>query len=632
MNDAPPRRFPWPRVRGVGAFALVAVVAFMLGAVVFRGSCTAGSGSTPAHSAHGVHDGGGTSDPAATIWTCAMHPQIRQPEPGKCPICGMDLVKVTGDGDDDARPDRVTLSPRAQALARLRTTTVHRMVDPTAELRLLGRIEADETRSRAVTAWIGGRIDRLHVRTTGERVRAGQTIATLYSPEVLAAHQDLIAAGRQVTRMGAATPTARTAAEAAREAARDRLRLLGVTDDRVLAMESAEQPTRQIDIRSPFAGTVIERLATEGAFVATGQPLYRVADLSTVWVQLDAYERDLSALQVGQAVSVNVTAIPEESFDGKVAFIDPTVDPMRRTARVRVEVSNKDGRLRPGMFAHAIVQGTPGVQADRPLAIPHTAALFTGRRSLVYVEVPHADRPTYEARVVRLAPRAGDVFPVVAGLAEGERVVTKGAFVLDADLQIRGGASMMAGPDDLGEGPWDQVIELPTSERQKLRPVVSAYLELQQALTRDDLPGATAAGLLLRDGTVAVNLASPQTAKDAWAKLAEALGRQAVMISQADTLEGARAPFEALSAAVEVLLRIFGDPLDRRLSIAFCPMAHGRGATWVQAGEEVENPYFGPSMLDCGELREHVAPGAYLPMPVTPRVVSPGDAHQGHKH
>jgi membrane fusion protein, copper/silver efflux system len=506
---------------------------------------------------------------------------------------------------------------------------VRRMDDPSAEVRLLGRVEPDERTSKTVTAWVGGRIDRLHVKVTGERVRAGQTIATLYSPEVLAAHQDLIAARRQVDRMKAASETARSGAEAALGAARERLRLLGVADERLRAMEAADQPARQLEIRTPFPGTVIERLATEGSYVTTGEPLYRIADLSRVWVQLDAYERDLAALRVGQAVRITVESLPGETFEGKITFIDPTVDTQRRTARVRVEVGNPQGRLRPGTFAQAIVQGQPGTTAERPLVIPHTAPLFTGRRSVVYVEVPDAERPTYESRVVRLGTRAGDVYPVVAGLAEGERIVTSGAFALDADLQIRGGASMMTGPDDTDKGPWDQVLGVPPEERAKLRPVIDAYLELQRALAADDLPGAKQAGGALAKSATAITIARPAEAKEAWPPLAAELRTHAEHVAQATSLEIARGAFEAASARVKVLLRRFGNPLERPLQVAFCPMAAGGGASWVQDGTEILNPYFGKSMLSCGEFREKAGARAYLPQPVAP---TPPPTHEGHQH
>ncbi|MDH3819379.1 MAG: efflux RND transporter periplasmic adaptor subunit, partial [Myxococcales bacterium] len=326
------------------AVPVVAAVAFGLGGLSQRGA----ESPDPGAEAH-VHEA------TETIWTCSMHPQIRQSDPGQCPICGMDLIPVelsTASGEGDAR--RVSLSERAKILARVRTAKAERLGLGSAERRLLGRVDYDEKSLRTVTAWVGGRIDRLHVSTTGERVKRGQVIATLYSPEMYTAHQDLIQARQQFELLQeTATPSASRASEAALNASRDRLRLLGVPDGELRAMERADKPSERARIRTPFGGTVIERLATQGSYVETGSGLYRVADLSTLWVQLDAYESDLPVLNPGQNVSIRVEALPGEVFKGRVTFVDPVVDPNTRTARVRIEVKNKDGRLRPGMFVEA---------------------------------------------------------------------------------------------------------------------------------------------------------------------------------------------------------------------------------------------------------------------------------------
>jgi len=425
------------------ALPIVALVAFGLGRGLIGGSEAPAPVTGSDDHAH---------DTKETIWTCSMHPQIRQTEPGQCPICGMDLIPVEGaTGANEGDPRRVSLSERAKILARIRTAEAQRLGSGRVERRLLGRVDYDERSLRTVTAWIGGRIDRLHVSTTGERVKRGQVIATLYSPEVYSAHQDLIQARQQFERLqDGATPSSRRAAELALDAARDRLRLVGVPDGELRTMERADKPSERARIRTPFGGTVIERLATQGSYVETGTGLYRVADLSTLWVQLDAYESDLPMLKAGQGVLLRVEALPGEEFKGRVTFVDPVLDPQTRTARVRIEVKNQDRRLLPGMFVEASVQSDgAGKSAEQaPVVIPATAPLFTGRRSVVYVEVEGAEKPTYEARVVTLGPRMGDLYPVLAGLQDGERVVIHGAFAIDADLQIRGGDSMMKVPDD----------------------------------------------------------------------------------------------------------------------------------------------------------------------------------------
>jgi Cu(I)/Ag(I) efflux system membrane fusion protein len=550
------------------------------------------------------------SEPAtamATEWTCSMHPSVRQPEPGACPICGMDLI--TAQSADAAGAHRVTLSPRARALAQLRTTEVVHQADAAAELRLLGRIEPAESTRRDVTTWIGGRIDRLHVNTTGERVQQGQTIATLYSPEVYTAHQDLITARAQVGRLEAGSPSSRAAADAALAAARERLRLLGVPNDELDALATAEQPVRSVPIRSPFAGTVIELHATQGAYVQTGALLYRVADLGTLWVQLDAYERDITRLALGQTVSLRVDALPGELFDGQIGFIEPTVDPQRRTARVRVVVDNPGGRLRPGLFAEAVVR-TPADEGQSPLVIPDTAPLFTGRRSLVYVEVQTEHGPAYEPRTVRLGPRLGEVYPVVSGLSAGERVVSRGAFAVDADLQLRGGPSMMTRADDRTlEEP--AAVTLSTEARDRLRPAVERYLDVQRALAEDDLTAATTAAAALGAALAGLTLSGEAEAR--WQPIARALREHAAQIHEATDLPRARGGFEPLSAAIEALLTQLGNPLDQPLHVAFCPMALGQdGARWVQAGTRIDNAYFGDAMRSCGEIYQAVEPRTHL--------------------
>lgn len=615
---------------------VLVVLAFLLGLRTGRGAESHGEG--PSSQAAHQHDGGVGSEPeATTIWTCSMHPQIRSDQPGQCPICGMDLIPVQNEGgsDDDDAPNRVTLTKRAKALSRIVTEEVRRAAVEAVELRLLGRVEYDERRVRTVTSWTTGRIDRLHVAVTGQKIGRGQVIATLYSPEIYSAHQDLIQAAKQIKRLSAGTPTARAAAGSALKATQERLRLLGVTDQDLTKMERAERPFRQVPIHANVGGTVIERLINEGAYVNPGTGIYRVADLSKVWVQLDAYERDLSMISRGQKVALSISAFPEETFEGTVAFIDPVLDRRTRTSQVRVEVGNRDGRLQPGMFAEATVAGGNGELGLKQLVIPESAPLFTGRRSVVYVEVPDAKRPTYEARQVRLGHKTGDVYPVIAGLQEGERVVTNGAFTLDADLQIKGGRSMMAQPDDTEPGQLDQVVQADPEFMSSLEPVMGAYLSIQERLGEDDFAAAKAAmGALGRE---VGRVSSPRSteAREAWTSLAERLGQRASAGAEAENVETARVTFEHLSGLVRTLLERFGNPLSTPVRVAFCPMAFdNRGAEWIQRAEEIDNSYFGDAMRRCGSIRATVGPAEHLASLEAPSSDSnrPAPASQGHNH
>ncbi|PRP90643.1 Cation efflux system protein CusB precursor [Enhygromyxa salina] len=617
-DEAPSSWLPWVLV------PLVAFVAFGLGRCVPR------LRSPEPESA----------EVEAEVWTCSMHPQVRQPEPGACPICGMDLIPLSEHAAGSI--DQVELSDRAALLARIETVEVERIATPGVDLRLLGRIEIDESRARNVSAWIGGRVDKLLVRETGASVRRGQAIASLYSPEVYAAHQDLLTAARQVAKLGNASELARSSAEATLAAARERLSLLGLSDAEIERMARAKSPRKSVAISATDGGTVMERLVTQGQYVEAGEVLLRVADLSQLWVQLDAYESDLSALMEGQTVEIEVEALPGERFSGEVAFIDPLVDPRRRVTRVRVEVDNASGKLRPGMFVEAVVRGGPSGEGpasaskQKPLVVPVTAPLFTGKRSLVYVEVPAADasaKPSYAPRAVELGPRMGELYPVVAGLAEGERVVVHGAFAIDADLQIRGGASMMAQPDELEDTALAVRVEPDEVLRAELAAVLGAYLDMQVALADDNWRSAQAAAARLVKQAQAVTVAPESPAAELWRALGPALERRASEAAQSEAIEGARGAFLHLSRDIKGLLATFGNPLDSPLRLAFCPMADANeGAEWIQAGEVVDNSYFGESMLSCGEFRSTLEPGQYLLSSEAASARAGATKHEGHTH
>lgn len=603
---------------------LIAGLGFAAGGIAFRGTASPTAPAPPA--AEGTK---------AQIWTCSMHPQIRANEPGQCPICGMDLIPVArDDGSGDLRANEVKLSPREVALARLNTTVAKRLPHQASQLTLLGRIEADESTLKTITAWTGGRIDRLHVRETGASVGGGQTIATLYSPEIFAAHQDLIAAGKQVSRLSNSPESSKAAAQAALDATKERLLLLGISQRDLERMAKAKRPARSVSIRSPFSGTVLERLASEGAYVTTGTPLYRIANLSRLWVQLDAYESDTARIALKQKVSIEVEALVGQRFEGSVAFIEPLLDSRKRTTRIRVEVLNKDGKLRPGMFAKGTLSIEAADHATQPLVIPATAPLFTGKRAVVYVEQPGDTPGLYAAHTVRLGPRLGEYYPVISGLAEGDRVVSRGAFALDADLQIRGGASMMSLGDDSSPGAWDEVIELAAAHRQLFAPVVAAYLKLQTALVNDSLADAAASAKALSEAAKVLQISKPAPAVGAWGALRTEITAHAGHVAMAKDLDSARQGFETLSQAIVRLLRQFGNPLADSVEIAFCPMASGaKGASWVQRGTKISNPYFGASMLTCGDIEEDVAPGAYLKAPPPKDTERPAPAAAGgHQH
>jgi Cu(I)/Ag(I) efflux system membrane fusion protein len=385
-----------------------------------------------------------------TVWTCSMHPDVRQPEPGDCPICGMDLIPVETEPEETA-PRRLTVTDAGRTLMEVETAAVSRRVVE-VEVPMVGMVTYDEGRVTRIAAWVGGRIEKMHVDFEGAVVRAGEPMVDLYSPGLVAAQEELLRSADAHRRALASGSSSAEGALATLEAVRERLVQWGLSDAQVRTVEESGQASRTVTLVSPAGGTVVEKSATEGAYVQTGTAIYTIADLSRVWIVLDAYESDLAWISGGENVTFRTDAYPGRTFEGTVAFVDPTVDPATRTVGVRVEAANDEGLLKPMMFVRATAMASLGSPGSSRLVVPATAPLLTGKRAIVYVEVPGEDAPTYEGREVVLGPRAGDYYVVESGLREGEQVVVEGAFKIDSALQIRAKPSMMS-PEDGGAAP-----------------------------------------------------------------------------------------------------------------------------------------------------------------------------------
>lgn len=365
-----------------------------------------------------------------TTWTCSMHPNIRVPEPGDCPICGMDLIPLLQGGPAGIDPDAVHLTKEAAALARVQTTITSGQV-PFREVRLYGKVQADERLLQSQVSHVSGRIEKLFVNFTGESVRKGQVLAQVYSPELISAQQELIEAS-----------TAKDTRPAIYEAAIEKLRQWKITDEQITTIEQSGVTQSLIDVVSNTNGIVISKLVNPGNYISQGTLLFEIADLSGLWVLFDAYESDLRFLRRGEKLTFTVEAFPGEKFTGTIVFIDPVIDPVTRVAKVRVETRNSSGRLKPEMFVTGIVS-TILHEFSKNLVIPKSAVLWTGKRSVVYVKQAGTEEPVFRMREIELGPALGDSYVVVSGLEEGAEIVTNGTFSVDAAAQLAGKPSMM---------------------------------------------------------------------------------------------------------------------------------------------------------------------------------------------
>ena len=373
-------------------------------------------------------------------YTCPMHPQIRQEGFGTCPICHMDLVPARSGGGGDV--DAVQMSEGARRLARVQNGFVE--AGPVEEeLRVFGRAGIDENAQVDLTAWTAGRIERLYVNAIGEQVRRGQLLAKIYSPELLAAQRNLILANRNLeAARQEESERRRRAAELALDAAKTELRLLGMSARQVEEILQSGEVRETVDIFATAAGTVRARQVSEGDYVSRGDRLLSLAALEQVWIQLEIFERDLPRVSVGTPVVVKAPALGPDEREGQISFISPEIDEVRRVAMARVVLENPEGRLRPGMYLTARLALRN--EEEDLLSIPRSAVLWTGRRSLVYVYDRGLDPAGYIPREVILGPRVGDRYVIEEGLQEGEEIAIKGAFRIDASLQVQGGPTMMS--------------------------------------------------------------------------------------------------------------------------------------------------------------------------------------------
>jgi Cu(I)/Ag(I) efflux system membrane fusion protein len=358
-------------------------------------------------------------------YTCSMHPSVKQAVPGTCPICGMSLIPVT---KEQQQQGIVMIDEARRQLIGVRTEPV--VQAPMREtFRAVGHVAYDESALADVNLKVHGWITKLLVNATGQRVERGQTLFTMYSPELYNAEQDFLLATKGASAAAASAEQGPSRSELFKGASRQRLHLLGLTDAQIDAIAASGKASEDLAIPSPASGFVIEKNVVEGASVDAGMRLYRIAALNKVWVEAEVYESDLAHVRVGQSAMVTLDYLPGRAYQAKVAYVYPYLDPTSRTGRVRLEIANNQLELRPGMYASVELAADLGSR----LQVPKSAVVYTGPRRLVFVDLGDGRfRPTE----VQVGSESNGTYELLSGLQAGDRVATSGVFLIAAEARI----------------------------------------------------------------------------------------------------------------------------------------------------------------------------------------------------
>ncbi|TYC16249.1 efflux RND transporter periplasmic adaptor subunit [Bizionia gelidisalsuginis] len=537
------------------------------------------------------------------MWTCSMHPQIMQSEPGDCPICGMDLIPAASSSEGLAA-NAFKLTPNAMALANIQTRRVGK-AEGDAENRLVlsGKIAQNEEENKVQASYFSGRIERLNVSYTGEEIRKGQLLATLYSPELYAAQQELIT-----------TASLKKTQPDLYQAVRNKLKLWKLSETQIQQIESSGIVKEYVPIYATVSGTVTEKLVNQGDYVKQGQPLLKVTNLNTVWAQFDVYENQINLIKNKQTVMVSANAYPNKEVEAVVDFISPTLNTTTRTTTLRVVLKNKEGVFKPGMF----VSATVNVNSDRinqELKIPASAVMWTGKRSVIYVKKDE-NTPVFEMREVTLGHRVGESYVILEGLTKGEEIVVNGTFTVDAAAQLRGKKSMMNASNTSNtsvvantEPKLEVVKRLKASKvfQQQLKTVYDSYIQVKDALAEDNVAVARdfSEVLLKKVNNLALKELETTEAKAAGEPIIRTLFESTKNLAETRTIAGQREVFQRVSLQLATAIKLFG--INEEVFNLHCPMANNdNGAYWLSTSKHVLNPYFGAAMLKCGEVKDSI--------------------------
>ncbi|WP_055437167.1 efflux RND transporter periplasmic adaptor subunit [Lacinutrix algicola] len=544
------------------------------------------------------------------MWTCSMHPQIMQPESGPCPICGMDLIPAESSAKG-LLADQFKLSENAMALANIQTSIVGNANTEDNAITLSGKIVENEDNTAIQPAHFDGRIEKLYVKSLGEKVNKGQAIAKIYSAALIAAQQELIT-----------TYSIRASQPQLYKAVQNKFKNWKIHGSQLDDVLKTGQVKTSFTIYSHVSGVVTEIAVSDGAHIMDGKPIFKVSNLATVWANFDVYENQISQFKKGQNIDVVTNAYVNKVFKGTVDFIDPILDTRTRTVKLRVVLNNKGQILKPGLFVEGKIKGITASKSDA-LSIPTTAVLWTGKRSVVYIK-SKPNEPVFEMREITLGTQIGDKYQVLEGLNAGDEVVTNGTFTVDAAAQLQGkksmmnkkGGKVMTGHEGhLGmetttnttrqKGANTERIDVSKQFQNQLKVVFNDYIQLKEALLKDDINIIKAESKqLLNDlPKVDMTLLTNQEAHKQWMSLEKELKSVTTLLSNTSEIEDLRGHFKDLSSKLTEVIEVFG--INEKVYHQFCPMGdNNKGVYWLSKKENVINPYFGGKMLTCGEVRQ----------------------------
>ena len=546
------------------------------------------------------------------IWTCSMHPQIRKNEPDACPICGMDLIPLETSENSDIDPNAISMSESAMIIAGVSTYKVGNS-DGIKEIALNGKVEVNEKGVYSQSSHIPGRIEKILVTFTGEYVKKGQVVAYVYSPELASTQQELLEAY-----------SVKDIQPQLLEAVKQKLKNWKVSETTIRKVIQSGKAQDKFAITADVSGYVVKKNVELGDYVQRGQTLYDVADLSKVWVLFEIYETEIGWIKKGDKVNYTIASFPGESFSGIISFIDPFINPSTRIAKARIEVNNSNLKLKPEMFVSGIIKSKMTANKSS-LSVPKSAVMWTGKRSIVYIKNESEKRISFKLREVTLGPLLGSDYIIEEGLEAGEEIAVNGTFNIDAAAQLAGKPSMMniegskmnTGHDH-GATQSNAVEEKQATIQTKkttinqeaktsLKPLFSNYFQLKDALTKGDFNASKKALLDFEKTLSKINMnVFKGDSHKLWMSYVTPLKKNTLHAEHLKDIKEIRMAFEPISNVMIAIVKSFR-PLTEKTYVQFCPMANNdKGANWLSKENKVVNPYFGPTMIKCGEIKSEI--------------------------